>query len=817
VCNSGGIVEILAIGKDTAVNEFLRQIPLQAPLFSHIYTIKTKTIPFQANENSSENTTFIILVSRENNTSARFISPDLAICPACRRELFERHNRRHRHIFNTCTDCGPRFSVIKSLPYDRENTSMNIFPMCKACNEEYNSPTFRRFHAETISCKECGPEIRFISDIRALNDKPTGNNAVYLKSLETCSDINDWYDITSLANDASENGFKHELGSAVRSLNEGQIIAIKGIGGYHLACSPLNAQAVRTLRRLKGRDTKPFAIMFSGVVEIQKYCEVSPEEEIVLTSPAAPITLLPMKHNPFVKEVLCGNSRMGCFLPYTPLHVLLMEHFDMLILTSANHSGSALLYSEDELLSVFTELPGILTHNRSILRPLEDSVVQWNHKHMQYLRTGRGTSPTMFTLPARPAKELSDQKVLQPEGKEFLALGSDLKAAFCVVKNGQAYLSQYFGDLIDETVMKHYTDEIKAYLSLFNVHPEFILCDSHPGYHSTKYARSFGLPVVQIQHHHAHGASVFAEYQLDTDGICICFDGTGYGEDHHIWGGEVFIYHHRMRKFERTAHLSYTELLGGDSAGKDAMKTALCFQYKARNCELTVTEQSLDPQFIPHRSTQSKYHENTYKTDNDILIDHNWKKRMQDFDARADIVSSALTHNIQTTKSSSIGRLFDAVAALLYICPANDYEGQCAQMLEQAATEAEAKGIAPLDMTFHIYQSKEGWILDETPIIRQLTEEQEEIRRRPKLAGAAAFGFHLALAKAVVIICQELSLTTGIRIVALSGGVFQNRLLTRTLTAYLEAASLQVYCNARSVPNDNGIALGQAYLGWMKQ
>jgi hydrogenase maturation protein HypF len=751
VYNSGGIVEILAIGEDVNVEEFLRQIPLQAPSLSHINKIESKIIPLQTEVESSENSSFIILDSRKNDTAARFISPDLAICPACRKELFDRHNRRYRHIFNTCTDCGPRFSVIKSLPYDRENTSMDIFPMCAACEEEYNSPGFRRFHAETISCKDCGPEI-------------------------SCATIAG-YDVISNSNETPENVYYHELAMAVRFLKEGHVIAIKGIGGYHLACSPQNAQAIRTLRRLKGRDTKPFAIMFSDLSLIKEYCEVNPEEGAALTSPAAPITLLPMKRNPFPEEVLWGNNRMGCFLPYTPLHVLLMEHFDMLILTSANRSGSALLYTEEEMLSVFTELPGILTHNRTILRPLEDSVVQWNHKHMQYLRTGRGTSPTVFTLP--------DKQTKKP--KEFLALGGDLKAAFCVVKNGQAYLSQYFGDLEDETTMKHYTDEIEAYLALFDVHPEFILCDSHPGYHSTKYALSFGLPVVQIQHHHAHGASVFAEYQLDTDVICVCFDGTGYGEDHNVWGGEFFVYHHQTKTFERAAHLSYTELLGGDSSGKDAVKTALCFQYKTGNCEL----------------------------DSGTFLNYTWQQRMYDFDTRADIVSAALSHQIQTVKSSSMGRLFDAVAVLLHICPTNDYEGQCAQMLEQAAAEAEAKGIAPLDIDFRIYQKPEGWILDETPIIRQLTEQQEEIQRCPQLAGTAALSFHLALSRAVGDICQNISLATGIRTVALSGGVFQNRLLTRLLTGYLEEASLQVYCNARSVPNDNGIALGQAYIGWM--
>jgi hydrogenase maturation protein HypF len=841
VANNGGVVEILAVGDVVDVEEFLRQIPLQAPPLSHIYRIETKSLSPQSDRN--DGTTFTILSSQAEAKAARFISPDLAICPKCRRELLDRKNRRYRHIFNTCTDCGPRFSVIRTLPYDRGNTSMDIFTMCTVCEAEYYAPAFRRFHAETISCEECGPQIRFITGSECVTDL-------------TC---------------------------VVKSIKEGQVVAIKGIGGYHFACSPMNAEAVRALRHLKGRESKPFAIMFSSLELIRKCCEINSEEETALTSPAAPITLLPMKLNPFPEEVLCGNSRIGCFLPYTPLHVLLMEQLDMLILTSANRSGSAILYKNDELLPTIKDISsdvsissnysataniitpnsnlvldsvqarndiiwkgqlyGILTHNRAILRPLEDSVVQWNHKQIQYLRTGRGSSPTVFTLPAKPAKKPSSQKAFGAEGKEFLALGGDLKAAFCVVKNGQAYLSQYFGDLEDETAMKHYKDEIRAYLTLFDVHPEFIICDKHPGYYSTKYALSFGLPVVQVQHHHAHGASVLAEYQLDTDAICVCFDGTGYGEDHHIWGGELFVYHHQTQEFERAAHLSYTELLGGDSYAKDAMKTALCFQYKAMNhvkqeknnqirqhMEKTFTRNNDDDiNALSAIEFESRKIEDAYSVERRAIsnIDFKcsrttnmykdeWQNRMKSFDTRADIVSAALEQHINSTRSSSIGRLFDAVAALLFLSPTNDYEGKCAQMLEEAATEAESTGIAPIDMDFHIYHTRKGWVLDETPVIRQITVCQEDFRSCPRMAKAAALGFHLALAKAVYEICQNLSLTTGIRTALLSGGVFQNRLLTRTLTEHLDKESYHVFCNARSLPNDNGIALGQAYLGWMK-
>jgi hydrogenase maturation protein HypF len=855
VINNGGVVEILAIGQSVDMNEFLRQIPLQAPPLSHIYRINAGALSPQPDMN--EDSTFTILSSQTKSTATRFISPDLAICANCRLELFEHKNRRFRHMFNTCTDCGPRFSVTRALPYDRLNTTMDVFSMCASCETEYHSPTFRRFHAEPISCKECGPKIKFIT---ARGD----------------------------VDDESKQMSEIDLTYAVKSIREGRVIAIKGIGGYHFACSPMNAEAVKALRRLKGRETKPFAIMFSDLDLIRKYCEINPDEEASLTSPAAPITLLPMKSNPFPEEVLCGNNRMGCFLPYTPLHVLLLEQLDMLILTSANRSGSAILYKDDELIPImkiissdcsaatgstvlhtgintdaalssagsmstymkspscplvqdFTQartdsfwrrqLHGILTHNRTILRPLEDSVVQWNHNKMQYLRTGRGSSPTVFTL---PAKESSEQKKYRAESKEFLALGGDLKAAFCVVKNGQAYLSQYFGDLEDETAMRHYTDEIRAYLTLFDVHPEFIICDKHPGYHSTKLALSFGLPVVQIQHHHAHGASVLAEYQLDTDAICICFDGTGYGDDHHIWGGEFFIYHHQTQEFERAAHLSYTELLGGDSSAKDAVKTALCFQYKAlnhmkkekdpqfkQNFKRTFTRDKVDINALSAIKSKCRGIADAYKVETHGLSNVDFEcggsedMYMNSFYERADIVCAALAQHINTTESSSIGRLFDAVAALLFLSSANEYEGKCAQMLEQAAADAESMKIVPIDMDFHIYHTREGWILDEIPVIRRITACQDEIRSDPWMTRAAALGFHLAIAKAVYEICQNLSLTTGIRIAILSGGVFQNRLLTRALTKYLEEDSFQVYCNARSVPNDNGIALGQAYLGWM--
>jgi hydrogenase maturation protein HypF len=782
VANNGGVVEILAEGDSQELDTFFHQISIDAPPLSRIHTMQRKILPDSDATLQNEQNDFVIISSQATSKAARFISPDLAICEDCRKELFNVRNRRYQHIFNTCTNCGPRFSVIRALPYDRQYTTMNVFPMCNTCESEYYSPTFRRFHAETISCRDCGPRLRYID--RTTNGNTTNGNAA--NGISTNGNV-------SYGNATNSNIMYGNIAlvNVIKALAAGHIIAVKGIGGYHFACSPHSAQAVRQLRLLKGRETKPFAIMFSSLALIQTYCYTNQEEEAILQSPAAPITLLPIKVNPFPEEVLCGNGRMGCFLPYTPLHLMLLEQLDMLILTSANVSGSAILFQDNEL-SMQDESPqqsiptsllgGILTHDREILRPLEDCVVQWNHKQMQFLRGGRGTAPTVFPLPPKETNASNTRK-------EFLALGGDLKAAFCAVKDGIAYVSQYFGDLEDEKAMEHFRQEVEAYLLLFDIHPSFILCDKHPGYHSGEYAKTFGLPIISIQHHHAHAASVMAEFQLHTDVIALCFDGTGYGEDQQIWGSEFFLYKQQTHDFTRAAHLGYTQLLGGDSSAKDAKKTALCYQYKTCNYDL-------------QNGNQWKEEE--------------WQQEMRAFDNRADVVCAALDHHINTALTSSMGRLFDAVSALLFICDANEYEGKCAQMLEQAATDAQTMNVSPVELNFQMKQLGEGWILDEIPVIRKLTFMREVFRNDPQTAKGAALGFHLALAKTAGEICRELGKSTGIHTVVLSGGVFQNRLLTRLLTEYLEEYGFQVYCNARSIPNDNGISLGQAYLGWVR-
>ena len=601
--------------------------------------------------------TFSIIHSTNDNT-VPFITPDLATCKDCERELKDENNLRYRHPFISCINCGARYTIIKSLPYDRENITMGIFPLCEKCEEEYTSPQNRRCHAQTTACNDCGPK-------------------------------------TSISID-----------DAVDILKNGSILAIKDIGGYHLACKCETEIALK-LRELKGRESKPFAIMFKSLDEIKDYCFVSDDEEKLLTCTARPIVLLKAKRK--MPNGICdGSDCIGAFLPCNPIQIMILDKISPLIMTSANLSGEPIII-DDEKIKKFG-VP-VLSHNREILTPIDDSVVQINAGRVQFLRRARGYVPLAIDVGIKAKSKI-------------LAMGGDLKSSFAIMNDNYVYPSQYFGDLEDTAYQEAYKDNISRFCDLHSFKPGKIVCDRHPMYYSSQIL----TPDVKYQHHLAHAYSVIAEHQLKGDTLSFVFDGTGYGDDGAIWGGEVFL----NRK--RVEHLEYTKMLASDEVAKNADICLACY------------------------------------------------------DGSNTLVSKAIENNINTVNSSSVGRLFDAVASALDIAHYNRYEGECAIAVEQCA--GKAKKAYPIKPT-----------LSPKEIIKQIKSAKapkEEI----------ALGFHYCLADMIKIFADKYLVGQ----ITLSGGCFNNKILTARAIELLEADGYNVYINNKVPSGDQGICLGQAYL-----
>lgn len=547
VKNSGGNVTIIANGKQEALDIFVQRLEA-------IFNIKSYSKEEIIDTNYNEFT----IVHSTNDFDIPFITPDLATCADCEQELKDENNRRHKHPFISCVNCGPRYTIINSLPYDRERITMSKFGLCPECEKEYTTPADRRCHAQTIACKSCGP-------------------------------------ITSIS-----------IEEAIETLNNNEILAIKDNGGYHLA-SRCKSDLAQKIRELKGRDKKPFAIMFKNLDEIKQYCKINyPKEEELLLSPARPIVLLEK-----IKDLpsgICDESDyIGAFLPCNPIQIMILDKVSPLIMTSANVSGEPIIINDNEINKFGVK---VLAHNRDILTPIDDSVVQVNNGITQFIRRARGYVPLAINI----GKNSSDT----------LCMGGDLKSSFCIVHNGYAYPSQYFGDLEDEKYFNAYKENINRFCALHSFKASQIVCDKHPMYYSS----SVYDADIKIQHHLAHAYSVIAEHQLKGDVLSFVFDGTGYGDDGAIWGGEVFL------NTERVKHLEYTKMLASDEISKNAELALACY------------------------------------------------------DGSNDLINKAIENNINTINSSSMGRLFDAVCSALDIKHYNSYEGECAIALENTAKKA---------------------------------------------------------------------------------------------------------------------------------
>ena len=735
VRNVGGYVEIYIHASAEAYHNFLKEL-LDQKHACEIVKLEEEELNrdelsrFHDVSEGQKHSSFVIIDS-EVSDEISVIPPDLPVCEQCRKELYDHSDRRYLNSFISCTHCGPRYTIIEKLPYDRENTSMADFELCHSCHEEYTSPQSRRHHAQTISCNDCGPYLIF-------------------RNLEVGTERK-----LTVPQEAEN---QEALENAVAILRQGGILAVKGIGGYHLVCSPFSQETVEKLRKLKGREQKPFAVMFETTEAIRDYCIVTDEEEKLLNTKARPICLLAMHHNSFAASVNQGSIYCGAFLPYTPLQLQLTRECGPLIMTSANLSGQPILREEQGIFALKTPyLTGVLYHRRRIVRSVDDSVAKIIDHKPQLIRRSRGYVPYPVFLNSK-----------EQEPKTIFAAGGDLKAAYCLYQKNSAVVSQYFGDLEEEAVMEEYIRSKEDLSKLLKIIPNYVICDLHPNYYSSRYAKGLGLPLLFVQHHHAHIASVMAEHDLDGKVIGIAFDGTGYGTDGNIWGGEFLVC--EGAEYERAARLHYTAMIGGDESMRDAKRTASCF-----------------------------------------LIENELQQYCKD--ERLPVIRAAIEHKVNTILSSSMGRLFDAVAVLLGLGQENRYEGECAMRLEAEAVLALKENIVPEELVFAI-EEKGGIIeINPKPLLKTIAISSLSSSK----CRALALGFHYAVADMMVRVCELLRERYQTDVVAISGGVFQNTVLTERACKLLRDRGFILYYNLAVPPNDGCISLGQTYIGLRHQ
>lgn len=717
VQNGGGIVVIEAEGPRDALEGFLKELSYNPPRESKIERLEVSWESSSISP-SGECPGFLILGSLPVQTGIAMPAPDIAVCLDCLREMNTLGNPRYHNPFISCTLCGPRFSIMERLPYDRENTAMSDFPLCSLCESQYQDPQDRRCHAQTVCCNDCGPRLFY----RDQTGEISGQAA---------------------------------LDAAISALKQGYIVAIKGIGGYHLACSPFDEAAVSRLRAVKGREGKPFAVMFPCLEEIVRRCRVSPEEKALLSSRERPIVLLEREKSDLCLNVTGSSLRIGAFLPYTPLQALILEQTGPLVMTSANVTSLPIIKDDDGMLRLFGEsngkIGGVLYHNRRILRRLDDSVAEIVDGKPRILRRARGYVP----LPVELEASLPDGRVL--------AFGAQQKNTICLSKGKYFFVSTEIGDLDSEETLEFYRDTIKDMNDLLEIRPQTAACDLHPGYESTRMAKESGLPALQVQHHYAHIASVMAEESLTGKVIGVAFDGTGYGTDITVWGGEFLIAF--PDGFERAGYLKPVFLFDSEESIRRGDMTAVCLLLQAG------------------------------------LIPPN--------DPSVPVLKAALENQIHTVVSSSMGRWFDGVSALLNICRYSDYEGRCAVELENAAAAyARQNALEPEPLPFTLAEENGIFMVDLFPALREIVKRQAA----GDPPGLLALRFHKTVSRLVLEMCRLLRKAGGLHEVALSGGVFANRLLLDDVLAVLRKDGFRVYINRQVPPGDGGISLGQAYL-----
>ena len=709
--SKGVFIEVEGYEKD--ITSFIEEIKHKPPVLSKVTDIKIIDREIEGY------TDFKIIESVEEEEAITLLSPDIATCDDCLRDISDVNNRRYRYPFTNCTNCGPRFSITKKVPYDRENTTMDVFQMCSECREEYNDPLNRRFHAQPNGCSKCGPRVYICNK--------EGNKII---SNDPIKDI-------------------------VKEIKNGKIVAIKGIGGFHLACDAKNKEVINELRKRKKRPRKPLAVMMRDIETVKKYCDVNELEERILLGNKKPILLLDKKRNSLLPKELTNyqNGKLGVMLPYTPVHhILFSEDIDILVMTSANISGEPMVYKNHEAIE---KLKGIadfyLMNNRHIYIPIDDSVSRVVLGKERVLRNARGYAPKSM--------EIKDMAY-------SIALGANSNNTFAIANNENIFFSNYIGDLANYNTWQHYINSLEHMKGIYKIDPKSYFYDLHPNFYQNELLKEIKTKKIGIQHHHAHIVACMAEHSLEEEVIGIAFDGTGYGIDGKLWGGEFFICD--KERFKRLAHLNYVALPGGEGAIREPWKIAISYLYDIFKEDYAA--------YVP-KHLQEKKHQ---------------------------IITEIIKKDINSPKASSIGRLFDAVAALLGFDAKITFQGEAAIDLENLCCRD--------DQSFYQYNIslEDGiYIIDCKPLIKSVVIEvidgidKELIARR----------FHNTIIKFTIELCEILRKEYNLSSVVLSGGVFQNEILLINIYKELIKRDFKVYIHEQIPANDEGISIGQMIIG----
>jgi hydrogenase maturation protein HypF len=693
-------------GDADIVTEFVSDLERCAPSAARIQQIEAEDIP------PAGTTSFRIVASHHAATGTALVSPDLRTCDQCLAELHDPDDRRHNYPFINCTNCGPRFTIIERTPYDRPETTMRPFRMCAQCQAEYDSPTNRRFHAQPNACAVCGPRVRSFPD--------------------------------------STDPIRH----ARQRVAAGEIVAVKSLGGFHLACDATSESAVAILRERKGRVDKPFAVMVADLTTARSITHIDADEARLLTSRERPIVLLKKRPNTSVSDpVAPGNGHLGVMLPYTPLHDLLISPGDVWVMTSGNLAEEPIVTENEEALDRLEWLAdAFVFHNRDIYVPCDDSVVRVLDGVEYPIRRSRGYAPFPVPLPF--------------EVPPILATGGELKATFCLAAGREGFMSQHIGDMENLETLDAFDHAVDHFIDLFRIEPETIAADLHPRYLSTQWAEHHTLPIVKVQHHHAHIASVMAEHGVTDRVIGFAFDGTGYGTDGTVWGGEVLVADYEG--FDRVAHLAPVALPGGDAAVRHPGRMALSH---LRSAGIPWSE-DLPP---------VRHHIEIVRRSLEIQIDR----------------------GINTVPTTSMGRLFDAASALAGVRQTANYEAQAAIEFEALVDLTEG-----CSYEFGFVDADIPIILEPGPVLAGIVEDV----RASVPVGLIAARFHTAVATMIVEVAERIRARTGITTVGLSGGVFQNVTLTHAAAVALGEKGFAVLTHRLVPPNDGGLALGQAVI-----
>lgn len=711
VLNTSNGVMIEVEGEEESLHAFLDDLIMQLPPLARIDTISV----IEAEAAGYPN--FEIRPSKAYPQGYVSISPDIGTCEDCRRELMDPCDRRYSYPFINCTNCGPRFSIIYDIPYDRHYTSMQEFQMCEKCAQEYTDPENRRFHAQPNACAQCGPKLTFID---GLPQKVIDGDAIKI---------------------------------TIQAIQEGKIVAIKGLGGFHLACDAKNETVVNELRRRKHRYGKAMAVMMKDIDQVAAYTRLSATEEKLLASPRRPIVVLKKQHGTGIApSVTMGLPTLGVMLPYTPLHYLLLENFkEPLVMTSANISEEPLVSSNEE---AFEKLGGIadcfLVHDRNIVNKIDDSVTRIINGKEAIIRRARGYAPEPVMLPEQLP--------------EILGCGPEQKNTFCLTRDYHAYVSQHIGDLDNLPTLEYYENMIEFYKHIFRIDPRIVAHDLHPAYLSTQYAKTLdNVQLFGVQHHHAHIVSCMLENGITEQVIGIACDGTGYGTDGNFWGGEFLLTDYRS--FTRLGHFKYVRMPGGEKAIKEPYRMAYGYLYSLFGKDACSFEKFIDT------------------IDDEELL----------------LMGQQMDRHLNAPLTSSCARLFDAVSAIININRTVRYEGEAAVRLEGIIDE-QVKDFYDFDL--------QGLILDPSPILKGVYNDF----RSNVVSSTIAAKFHNTLIIALTEACRVISMQTGRKKVCLSGGVFQNVYLLKGLVKHLLKAGLNVYWQQKIPANDGGISLGQVMI-----